>query len=132
MMPEQISPEELERQTAEKDYVPVEALKPGGKGDQVERLHRYLELFGYLESPILERFGFGLERAAAKTPERRDTFDNHTAKALRRLQEQSGLKPTGELDDPTLALMRKPRCGFPDVAESTDVAEFVLDSRWDH
>jgi hypothetical protein len=114
----EVNLEQLEEQTADKDYVPTEpGVKQGAKGTQVKQLQRYLEQFGYFQSPQLERFGVPVEQAPAPPPEREGAFDENTALALRHLQERYALEPTGELDEPTLGLMRKPRCGFPDAAE---------------
>ena len=119
---------ELETLTRKKEYVPtVAGLAVGAKGDEVKSLQEYLKKFGYMESPVLEKFGI-TEPMAAPPPARTGTFDENTAQALRRFQEFNHLPVTGELDEPTLALMSKPRCGFPDTTTSAD---FVLQgSRW--
>src|SRR5216117_1724676 len=105
----------LERETARKNYVPTRAgLKAGAKGPPVEQLQRYLSTFGYLESPVLESFGVPADRAAAARPETAGVFDENTVQALRHFQERNGLESTGELDEATIGLMKKPRCGFPD------------------
>jgi hypothetical protein len=114
----EVTSEQLEAQTADKAYVPTQAgVKEGAKGTQVKQLQRYLEQFGYFQTRRLERFGVPTEDAPAPPPDREGTFDDNTATALRHLQERYGLEPSGELDEPTLALMRKPRCGFPDAAK---------------
>uniref|UniRef100_A0A182N3Z3 Peptidoglycan binding-like domain-containing protein n=1 Tax=Anopheles dirus TaxID=7168 RepID=A0A182N3Z3_9DIPT len=41
-------------------------------------------------------------------------------KAVRNLQSFGGLEPTGTIDEPTLELMRRPRCGAPDGSDSLD------------
>ena len=110
---------EMERITKSKDYVPQTAgLKQGAKGDKVERLQRYLSAFGYTESPIREQFGVESETEAVPPPET-GVFDENTTEALRRFQQFNQLEPTGELDEATLNLMSRPRCGFPDIAEFT-------------
>jgi hypothetical protein len=127
MADREVTPEELEQQTAAKDYVPTEAgAKTGSKGAQVKQLQRYLETFGYFETATLEQFGVPTTRAAAPPPTREGTFDDNTEQALRTFQGRFALEPTGQLDEATLNLLRKPRCGFPDVAE------FVLaGTKWD-
>ncbi len=108
-----------------KDYRPVSiSLKQGSEGDEVARLQKYLSTFGYLDSPVLEAFGIPKEKAASPSE---GIFDESTAIALQHFQEFNGLPVTGELDKATLALIHKPRCGFPDVAE------FVLQgSKWNN
>jgi peptidoglycan hydrolase-like protein with peptidoglycan-binding domain len=103
--------------TKKKPYVPTKAgLKAGDAGDQVKRLQNYLAKFGYIESPILGAFGVPAKKAAAPaaTP---GIFDQSTQEALKRFQQFNHLPVTGELDDATLALMERPRCGFPDTAD---------------
>jgi hypothetical protein len=109
--------QEKKKEMKFKDYVPTAAgLKSGSKGDEVGRLQTYLEKFGYLESDQLDTFNVPRERAAAAAAEL-GTFDENTEKALKRFQQFNSLPVTGQLDDATLELMTKPRCGFPDVAE---------------
>ncbi|XP_058128393.1 matrix metalloproteinase-2-like [Anopheles coustani] len=40
--------------------------------------------------------------------------------AVRRFQTYGGLEPTGKMDEATVALMEKPRCGAPDFNDSLD------------
>ena len=99
------------------DMVPESAgLSLGDSGTDVRRLQRYLERFGYLDSPVLAQFGVSADLAEA-APEKMGTFDDNTRRALEKFQERNGLEPTGELDEASLALMGTPRCGFPDTAE---------------
>ena len=78
-------------------------------------------------NPPIRSFGIRKEAAAAGEPQRAGTFDENTVEALKRFQQFNRLPVTGTLDDATLALMQKPRCGFPDVT----AAEFVLQgSKW--
>uniref|UniRef100_A0A3P9PGQ2 Matrix metallopeptidase 9 n=1 Tax=Poecilia reticulata TaxID=8081 RepID=A0A3P9PGQ2_POERE len=79
----------------------------------VELAESYLKRFGYMEAA--QRSGFKSKVS--------------TAKALKRMQRQMGLKETGELDWPTLKIMNKPRCGVPDVANYNF---FGGQPKWDH
>ena len=119
---------ELVSATKRKLYVPTKAgLKQGDKGPQVKRLQDYLSKFGYIESPVLESFGMRKELAAVADVQS-STFDENTARALRRFQEFNHLPVTGDLDEATLTLMQRPRCGFPDTKAS---AAFVASgSAW--
>lgn len=110
---------ELEKLTKGKAYVPKAAgLVQGSQGDDVTRLQRYLSAFGYTESATRSEFGVALEKAAVPVPES-GQFDENTRQALMDFQEFNHLQVTGELDEATLDLMSRPRCGFPDMAEFT-------------
>jgi peptidoglycan hydrolase-like protein with peptidoglycan-binding domain len=101
----------------ESDMVPKSAgLSEGNSGADVRRLQRYLEKFGYVDSPVLSQFGVSSELAEAP-PTKVGTFDENTRRALEKFQERYGLEPTGEVDEATLELMGTRRCGFPDTAE---------------
>lgn len=109
-----VSLKQLSTLTREKDYVPTNTgLQEGSTGQTVSQLHQYLTRFGYLQSDVLEDFGFDRNTAAAAPPESDDRFDDNTARALRRFQEFNGLDVTGTLDQSTVELMGRPRCGFP-------------------
>lgn len=87
----------------------------GSKGSDVRRLQNHLRTFGYLESDHTEAF------AAVRTPglpsAAEGVFDDATEQALKTFQKRFSLPVTGALDEATLELMGKPRCGFPDTAE---------------
>jgi peptidoglycan hydrolase-like protein with peptidoglycan-binding domain len=111
--------------TSDNDLPSVEGLHEGDSGDEVRRVQRYLERFGYLDSAHLDGFGVARDRAAAPAATE-GAFDQNTTTALRAFQEKFGLPVTGVLDHDTLQLMSQPRCGFPDVAE------YVLPgTKWD-
>ena len=42
----------------------------------------------------------------------------HVAESIKTMQKYAGLKPTGEFDANTRAMMRKPRCGMKDVGHA--------------
>lgn len=93
-----------------------EGAGPGDSGDDVRRVQRYLERFGYVDSPVLREFGVRTD-LAEPAPTKLGDFDDNTRRALQKLQERYGLEPTGRVDGPTLELMKTQRCGFPDTAE---------------
>jgi len=98
-----------------KDYIPTKpGVSRGDRGDEVERLQRYLEEFGYLDKP--EEDAYTPLRARSRSPKaKRGVFDDATLVGLRRYQQFFQLPMTGELDEATLVEMTKPRCAFPDV-----------------
>ncbi len=101
--------------TKNKDYIPqIVGLRLGSKGDEVERLQRYLSTFGYAEPPAVVT----TEKDVPPGP-KSGVFDEATAQALKHFQEFNHLPVSGELDQPTLDLMSKPRCVFPDLDEFT-------------
>lgn len=56
---------------------------------------------------------------------------NHDVEtAIRRFQEFTGLSVTGELNEQTIAQMRKPRCGMADVDEEGRVKRCKTGSKW--
>ena len=115
--PSQVTPAELITLTKNKPEVPTHAgAQPGDSGEHVKELQTYLARFGYLPSPVLEHFGIEMERAAAPAFES-GKFEDSTRQALERFQEFNHLPVTGILDEDTVAVMHRPRCGFPDVAE---------------
>nr|CAI5824811.1 unnamed protein product [Callosobruchus analis] len=73
-------------------------------------VQNYLSEFGYLEKPKDGAFALRTESSVLGS--------------LRRLQAFAGLPVTGQLDEATRNLMRRPRCGLPDepraVAEMDD------------
>jgi hypothetical protein len=76
---------------------------------------------------VLQEFGVEQNKVPVEPPpDAMGTFDDQTEAALRNFQEFHGLDVTGELDQATVDLMNKPRCGFPDNAE------YVLQgNKWD-
>ena len=74
---------------------------------------KYLKRFGYLET--LQRSGFQSLVS--------------TSKALKTLQKRMGLEETGLLDKTTLDIMKRPRCGVPDIRS---YQSFDGDLKWDH
>jgi peptidoglycan hydrolase-like protein with peptidoglycan-binding domain len=100
-----------------KDYIPkISGLSRSAKGDDVVRLQTYLAKFGYIKSPIVERFG--MQEVMPSLPSVEEgIFDEGTEQALKVFQEFNHLPVTGMLDEDTRDLMETPRCGFPDLDE---------------
>lgn len=85
----------------------------------------YLKQFGYIASPTIEEFGFGIRKAFVAAPANVEDTERKLAEALVAFQRYLGLPETGELDAATEAMMLRKRCGFPDVGQ------FVLQgNRW--
>lgn len=112
------------------------ALGIGSKGADVETLHSYLKATGYLPNEALAEQYPDWEPVVEVAPTDRGRFDQHTERAVRQLQLDNGLKVTGRLDDPTRALLEKPRCGVPENTDSKvrvrrNGEKFALDGgRW--
>lgn len=80
----------------------------GDQGENVARVQRYLQFYGY-----------HMQKSEAKE----GLFDESMTEAIIAFQTKQGLAPTGELDEATLRLMNSPRCGF------TDIGEYAVDGR---
>ena len=102
---------------AERFRIGTGPLRRGARDPGVRKVQDFLTKFGYLTEPV--------------TPGR---LDKSTSEALASFQRALGLRPTGALDDETIDLIEKPRCGTPDTpliqalerAPEGAVAEFTL------
>jgi acylphosphatase/peptidoglycan hydrolase-like protein with peptidoglycan-binding domain len=94
--------------------LPSTTLEKGDRGDDVRHLFEYLRRFGYFPNDDLRRGNLLFHPAVPFAPEDPEQFDGRIEAALRKFQQQQSLPVTGVLDDETLALMQRPRCGFPD------------------
>lgn len=99
--------------------VPKSVLNKGDEGSEVELLHAYLTRFGYFPNESLKRYVWW-RPAVPAAPRDARVFDDRTEQALRSFQRFNGLAEDGKLNPETLALIQKPRCGFPDNAASAD------------
>ncbi|HYJ68993.1 MAG TPA: matrixin family metalloprotease [Nocardioidaceae bacterium] len=110
----------------------------GAEGPPVERLQTYLSRFGFLPP----REGDPYARTMLGSPGRPaavGTFDSATDAGLRRFQRHFDLPVTGALDEATIGLMSRPRCGFPDrpvrpraVADASIATFLAQGNKWDH
>jgi Matrixin/Putative peptidoglycan binding domain len=101
---------------------PRKTLKKGDRDPEVRALVRYLSTYGYLVpdgSILLE-----------EEPEPTAIFDPTIEEAVVLFQESFGLEVTGEVDGPTLEIMKSPRCALPDLVVVPPIADFAT-PRWD-
>ncbi len=96
-------------------------LAQGASGAGVKELQEYLQRYGYLqpatEASSKEVFGCADDIPGVETVSAEGKFDEVTMDALRHFQAFNHLPETGQLDEATVALMGRPRCGCPDLAE---------------
>ncbi|WP_448639414.1 matrixin family metalloprotease [Geodermatophilus sp. URMC 63] len=113
-------------------FVPPAATAAlGDRGEQVARTYEYLHRFGYFPNQSLARRYPTWRPAMAFAPEDTEVFDETLQTAVRLFQQVNGLPATGEVDDVTVELMNRRRCGFPDVVQPDGSAEFVAQgNRW--
>lgn len=76
----------------------LRSAKIGVTHPGVARLQAYLARFGYLKTDVIH-----------------GTLDRATSDALRVYQSTAQLPPTGQLDEATVAMVERPRCGLPDT-----------------
>jgi hypothetical protein len=79
--------------------------------DETENVIRYLQKYGYLDNNAVQRF------SSSSSSFDNTTHEFHRAIAL--FQEFYRLPGNGELNEETLNLMHKPRCGVEDISERT-------------
>ncbi|XP_043725456.1 metalloendoproteinase 5-MMP-like [Telopea speciosissima] len=84
------------------------------KGDNVDglsNLKQYLHQFGYISSPS--------NSSSNSSSNFTNTFDDTLESALKRYQKNFNLNSTGQLDNTTVQLMARPRCGNADIVNGT-------------
>jgi peptidoglycan hydrolase-like protein with peptidoglycan-binding domain len=89
-------------------------------------LHEYLARYGYFPNAALAKEYPRWKPIVPRPPSNAMVYDEHTAEAVRALQANMGLTPTGVVDQKTEALTYKPRCGVPDRAPSDSSDKFSL------
>lgn len=105
-------------------FLSAVGLTEGACGQEVRELQEYLEALGYLnlgdKTSVTSKEG---EQGAQDRIAVYDTFDEATVAALSHYQQFFNLPQTGQLDEKTLALMRRPRCGNPDILRTRQVTK---------
>ncbi|MEU2064782.1 matrixin family metalloprotease [Streptomyces sp. NPDC013455] len=119
----------------EREHVaPRHTVAPGDAGDHVEQVYRYLKRFGYFPNPELAGRYPWWRSAMAFEPADPRVYDDQLRTAVTLFQKKHGLEATGNVDDATLELMSRPRCGFPDVVaadgDGTPPSFVAQGSRW--
>ncbi|MFC7648068.1 matrixin family metalloprotease [Streptosporangium lutulentum] len=94
--------------------LPKSTLKKGDKGPEVQFLFQYLKRFGYFPNESLSAGNTLFRPAVPFAPEDTSVYDDRMELAVTAFQERQGLEPTGIVDDQTIALIQRPRCGVPD------------------
>ena len=95
-------------------------MRPGTKGKDVDALQSYLIHYGYLAgSPETHPEPHEALITAAAPRAQRGLFDDAMSEGLRRFQQFMGLAVTGEVDEGTLEVMNRKRCGQLDVGSFT-------------
>jgi len=87
-------------------------LTRGARSGAVDEVQAYLSRFGWLALPGQEPVSAAHDRMPVAEPRH---FDEATETALAEFQRFYRLAVTGRMDVETLVLMRRPRCGVPDV-----------------
>ncbi|NMH96533.1 matrixin family metalloprotease [Pseudonocardia acidicola] len=110
---------------------PQKAAALGDEGDQVEQIYEYLRRFGYFPNQSLARRYPQWRPAMAFELADPRVYDEQLKTAVSLFQKANGLAVTGEVDDATVGLMKRPRCGFPDIVTADGPAEFTAQgNRW--
>ena len=95
-------------------------LKVGDSGPDVRTVHDYLAMYGYYPNADLAAHFPAWRPLIANAPKDPNVFDQPTADAVRQLQVNYHLSPTGMVDGPTRAAMVTARCGVPDGIRRLD------------
>ena len=107
-------------------------LSRGAMGDSVRELQTFLGRFGYLQTAPDDPFAAGRGRILLPKS-KAGTFDDTTLSALRTYQRFHKIPDTGVLDEATIAMMKMPRCGFPDAPFAGSIASFVASgNKWEY
>lgn len=81
----------------------------GVQAQGLSELRKYLAKLGYIDNDSFVRF------SSSEYKNEQDFFDDTLELAIKRYQNFYHIKPTGILDQETIALLLSPRCGVPDT-----------------
>jgi peptidoglycan hydrolase-like protein with peptidoglycan-binding domain len=108
-------------------------LKMGDVGPNVRTVHDYLATYGYYPNADLAAEFPAWRPLIANAPQDPNAFDQKTADAVRQLQVNYGLSPTGIVDARTRTAMLVARCGVPDGIprlDSSDKFSYLSGNQW--
>lgn len=91
-----------------------EAFGLGARGAEVREVYDYLRRYGYFQNEELVEHYPGWKPAVAKDPADPEVFDAALETGVKLFQRASGLPETGKVDATMRAIMKQPRCEFPD------------------
>ena len=108
------------------------ARNASNKTQDVTVLQAFLKEFGYLSLDSEQPSALSTARdASAPQAEVEGAFDEATETALRNYQRFHSLPISGILDEATIEMMNKPRCGFPDNPTAGLSSRFIAQgNRW--
>lgn len=83
----------------------LSGCRSGQKVSGISKLKNYFHYFGYIGNNTIGNFT--------------DDFDDSLESAVKNYQRNFNLNTTGELDEPTVKQILKPRCGVPDIVNGS-------------
>src|SRR5258708_221178 len=98
-------------------------LTQGSQGAEVQAVYEYLAQTGYFPNEQLQRSYPAWRPIVSQAPATTDVYDERMTNAVSALQANSGLQPTGIIDQPTRTLLLTPRCGVPDGIPRLDPSD---------
>jgi len=118
---------------SQRQFISSVGLHENVKGPEVRSLQHYLEQLGYLSIGRTTRpTSEDKEKIASSRVAAEGLFDEATVAALTHYQNFFSLPETGKLDEETVAQMRLPRCGNPDILspDALILEERLLTNPW--
>jgi len=91
-----------------------EAFGLGARGAEVREVYDYLRRYGYFQNEELAEHYPNWKPAVASDPADPEIFDDALETGVKLFQRAAGLPETGLVDAEMRAIMKLPRCEFPD------------------
>ncbi|KAJ4973854.1 hypothetical protein NE237_007028 [Protea cynaroides] len=103
-------PKFYQKNTTSDPWQPFHKFAGCHKGDHIDglaKLKQYLHQFGYIPS------------SSSSSPNFTDIFDETLESALKQYQKNFNINTTGQLDNNTVQMITRPRCGDADIINGT-------------